>query len=849
MNTTNYIRIFRGDDSDALGYQTIVGTIKTDIDLAGCKAVFRFLGFYAEFNPIPDDKKLTIVIPAQASRGFPPGVGYASLKVIDTYGKIRTFTNRIPVIVDTMTPSCGCGEFEVSFSPFPELEPLKIFIGPNADDFDQYTGFVSKIIDRASLVKYGLVMLADAMSEDGGASGKAASPLAVKAAYDAIIKELTDNYYNAEQTEEAIDRVAAYYITRNAAGDAFETKTQLDSTTVFYSGGSVRVPTRNDYCVVLADETHSGAEYRYIYAVAEGETTGSWQPQFPVEGVMTVDQTVQKNSQNPVSGGGVWSAIWGALAALPTGFSSLYDWCASQLSGKLSLSGGMMTGDVSFASGAVIQDQAPGLSISGPGVVPNVELWEFFPGAPDAVVRAKELAGKQNMLSTQQLANIAAVSDALAFDAMHPYAAGDPVVYNGTLYTFTAAHTGAWTGSDVSAVDIIAMLAGKLDKSGGMAVGTFGVLDPEYPDGVPVFSIDGTNSGLPTMRFGDSADVVGIKWHIVDGGVVMDVTYVFGTTYRIALPLASGTLALLQNLAPAFSTSATYALDALCIYEGKVYRCTIAVTTAGAWTGSTNWTEATVEDVLAMLRTEMENKVNAPLLYSNGNLASFDNNGDLEDSGINMLSVAVKSDLNTKLDSTSAAPAFSSDSSTQYAVGAHVTYNGKLYKCTTATTGGTWDASKWTADTMTDPDAVLDITAQNQLRVVAKDGTLLWAQGYDLASTSSATLACDATNNFTFADGATTQAFTLPTAPTGKVGDFGLDIDNSANTGAATMTLTGLDTTFSVVVPEGESLNDMLAIAAGELARFYITLSTFRVNNLPTWHIVKQVVENGGATV
>lgn len=206
-------------------------------------------------------------------------------------------------------------------------------------------------------------------------------------------------------------------------------------------------------------------------------------------------------------------------------------------------------------------------------------------------------------------------------------------------------------------------------------------------------------------------------------------------------------------------------------------------------------------------------------------------------------------DLFTKLDSTSAAPAFSTSST--YAVGEYVTYNGGLYRCTTAvTTAGAWTGStNWTADTMTDPDAVLDITAQNQLRVVAKDGTVLWAQGYDLASASSATLACDACNNFTFADGATSQAFTLPTAPTGKVGDFGLDVDNSANASAATMTLTGLDTAFSVVVPKGESLNDMLAIAAGELARFYITLSTFRVNNLPTWHIVKQVVENGGATV
>ncbi|MBQ1428344.1 MAG: hypothetical protein IIZ06_01625, partial [Kiritimatiellae bacterium] len=70
--------------------------------------------------------------------------------------------------------------------------------------------------------------------------------------------------------------------------------------------------------------------------------------------------------------------------------------------------------------------------------------------------------GKQDALTAQQLANIAAVSDALAFDATHSYAPGDPVVYNGTLYTFTSTHTGAWTGSDVSAVDIIARLAGKL---------------------------------------------------------------------------------------------------------------------------------------------------------------------------------------------------------------------------------------------------------------------------------------------------------------------------------------------------------------------------------------------------
>lgn len=142
------------------------------------------------------------------------------------------------------------------------------------------------------------------------------------------------NYYTKAETEEAIDRVAAYYITYDAAGNPFPTYAALANAQTVYSGGQVRTPTRNDYCVVLADETHDNAEYRYIYAVAEGQTTGSWQPQFPVEGVMTVDPTVTRNSQNPVSGGGVWSAIWGALTALPTGFSSLYDWCVAQLAGK-----------------------------------------------------------------------------------------------------------------------------------------------------------------------------------------------------------------------------------------------------------------------------------------------------------------------------------------------------------------------------------------------------------------------------------------------------------------------------------------------------------------------------------
>ena len=154
------------------------------------------------------------------------------------------------------------------------------------------------------------------------------------------------NYYTAQETDEAIERVAAYYITYNAQGAAFPTTAALLTATTVYSGGVVRVPTRNDYAVVLADETHGGAEWRYIYAVADGATTGQWEAQYPVEGVIAYDNTVTPTSGNGVKSSGIWSAIWGALAALPTGFASLYDWCVAQFAKYLPLTGGTMTGDL-----------------------------------------------------------------------------------------------------------------------------------------------------------------------------------------------------------------------------------------------------------------------------------------------------------------------------------------------------------------------------------------------------------------------------------------------------------------------------------------------------------------------
>lgn len=109
-----------------------------------------------------------------------------------------------------------------------------------------------------------------------------AAAVAAQNTADAALAQFA-NYYTAAETDAAIDRLAAYYITYTAAGAAFPTYAALAAAQTVYSGGAVRIPTRNDYAVVAADETHGGAEYRYIYAVADGAASGQWQPQYPIE--------------------------------------------------------------------------------------------------------------------------------------------------------------------------------------------------------------------------------------------------------------------------------------------------------------------------------------------------------------------------------------------------------------------------------------------------------------------------------------------------------------------------------------------------------------------------------------
>lgn len=98
VNRPAYIVLFKGDDSDFTGNQTIEIDINTELDLTGFKAYFRFMDFEQAFNDITS-KKLELVFPNSQTSRFPLGAADASLVIVDDLGKRRTVNNRIHIVV------------------------------------------------------------------------------------------------------------------------------------------------------------------------------------------------------------------------------------------------------------------------------------------------------------------------------------------------------------------------------------------------------------------------------------------------------------------------------------------------------------------------------------------------------------------------------------------------------------------------------------------------------------------------------------------------------------------------------------------------------------------------------
>lgn len=88
----------------------------------------------------------------------------------------------------------------------------------------------------------------------------------------------------ADFVNSSINNFAAFYITRDEDGNAFPSKTSLLDATVFYSGGQQRVPTKNDYCIVLSDGSHPTplGEPTTRYTYQGTYPNGQWEFQYIV---------------------------------------------------------------------------------------------------------------------------------------------------------------------------------------------------------------------------------------------------------------------------------------------------------------------------------------------------------------------------------------------------------------------------------------------------------------------------------------------------------------------------------------------------------------------------------------
>ena len=372
------------------------------------------------------------------------------------------------------------------------------------------------------------------------------------------------------------------------------------------------------------------------------------------------------------------------------------------------------------------------------------------------------------------------------------YAATALVSYNGVVYARKT--SGSITSSTDPASDATNWEAKKVSElflplTGGTMTGQL--------------VTSATSNGLRIM--GNHAFIV-----ISDDPTEDDVVITRGKQYfseeKIRFPIGiSGTLALLQNLAPEYDTNTTYTVEQLVVKDQTLKRCTTAGTGPAAV-----FADATVQDILSTLFAA----------------------------------------LNNKLDSKAAAPDF--DSATTYESGDYITYLGKLYVCTNAvTTAGPWTgSSNWEESDMTSPDATLDITAEGELRVVDASGTQLWIQGYNLATNAVTNgvlnLSNESVNYVELASSASADAtisLSFPDRITGKVSDFVLDAANKNTTSILTLALdqTKFGTDFEVVIESGSTLTSLLTIAPGEMAELRFTLSQFAVNGLPTYKLVKQV--------
>ena len=190
-------------------------------------------------------------------------------------------------------------------------------------------------------------------------------------------------------------------------------------------------------------------------------------------------------------------------------------------------------------------------------LVGEVEVNENTMTLTDATIEYKISSGGAESLAPQ-------------FDENTSYSVGDVVEYDGKLYVFTSAHTGAWNASHVSETTVNALLANKAD--------------------IPV-SISQGGTGSTTAPQARS-----------NLGAASDTTV--GKIYNIIRQVSDD----------AYKTTKAYKAGDYVIYDDKLYKCTSACT-AGSWaTNSSHFTQDTLTNAVSQLNNDLTGLIKSATL-------------------------------------------------------------------------------------------------------------------------------------------------------------------------------------------------------------------------------------------
>ena len=150
----------------------------------------------------------------------------------------------------------------------------------------------------------------------------------------------TNQLADKDFVNSSINNMTAFYITSNVDGDPFPTRVSLLNATTYYSGGEVRVPSKNDYAIVLSDENHSNATTRYIYY-------NQWEYQY------TVNETPLTANQLSAINSGITSTLVSKITANETNIAELTQDLNDYVPTSRKINNKPLTNDITLTAGDV----------------------------------------------------------------------------------------------------------------------------------------------------------------------------------------------------------------------------------------------------------------------------------------------------------------------------------------------------------------------------------------------------------------------------------------------------------------------------------------------------------------